>query len=75
MKGIVPMTKIEAFRLAAAEIGSVSSEEMSTFIQNKFGIVIAPPYIPLFQATLRFQNRGPAPEKSMESSYHAKAEQ
>ena len=49
------MTKIEVFRQAAAQMGNATSEEMSTFIQNKFGVVIAPSYIPIFQATLRFQ--------------------
>ena len=61
------MTKLEAFQQAVAEIGDVSSEEMSAFIERKFGIVISPPYIPLFQATLRFQRSGTIPDKPKES--------
>jgi hypothetical protein len=36
--------------------------------ERKFGIVISPLYIPLFQATLRFQRSGFSPEKPKESS-------
>jgi hypothetical protein len=57
------MTKIEAFRQATFEIGDATSEEMSAYVENKFGIVIAAPYIPLFRATLRFQNGESRPEK------------
>jgi len=62
------MTKIEAYRRAAAELGDATPEEMSAFIENKFGVVISPPYIPLFRATLRFQKSPSLAEKSGESS-------
>jgi len=67
-RGPNPMTKIEAFRQAVAEMGDAGSQEMSAFIERKFGIVISPLYIPLFQATLRFQRCGISPEKPKESS-------
>src|SRR5476649_805574 len=66
--GTVPMTKIEAFRLAAAEMVDATPEEMSAFIERKFGIVISAPYIPLFQATLRFQKNGSGQESPNEPS-------
>jgi hypothetical protein len=68
MKGAVPMTKIEAYRRAVAEMIDATSEEMSEFIEQKFGVVIAPQYIPLFQATLRFQKNPSLAAKSDESS-------
>ena len=58
------MTKIEAFRQAAVEVGDATPDEMSAFIENKFGVVIAPQYIPLFRATLRFLKSGAEPEQS-----------
>ena len=56
------MSKFEAFQRATAEIEEATSEEMSAYIERKFGIVISPPYIPLFQATLRFQRSGIGPK-------------
>ena len=52
------MTKIEAFRCAAAEMNEATPEEMSAFIEKEFGIEIPPTYIPIFRATLRFQKSG-----------------
>lgn len=54
-RGSAPMTKIDAFREAVGEMGEANAETMSAFIESKFGIFIDPRYIPLFQATLRFQ--------------------
>jgi hypothetical protein len=62
------MTKLEAFQRAVTEIGDVSSAEMSAFIESKYGIVISFPYIPIFQATLRFQKNGIGVKKPKESS-------
>ena len=64
--GTIPMTKIDAFRQAVAEIGDATPEEMAAFIQRKFGIVIEPQYVPLFRATLHFHKSGAGPEKSNE---------
>jgi len=50
------MSKMDAFRLALAEIGDGSSEELSSFIQQKYGVTIEPNQIVLFRATwLDFQ--------------------
>ena len=68
MKGTVPMTKIEAFRLAVAEMGEATSEEISAYIERKFGVVISAPYIPIFRATLQFQKSPFLAEKSGGSS-------
>ena len=69
-RGPNPMTKFEAFRRAAAEIGEATSEEISAYIEGRFGIEITPLYIPLFQATLQFQKTNPGQEKSKERSCH-----
>ncbi len=65
------MTRIEAFRLAIQEIGDVSAEELSSFIQRKFGIRISVPYIPVFRATLRAQQVAVGPERVKELSNHS----
>jgi len=75
LKGTVPMTKIEAFRRAAAELGEATPEEISAFIESKFGVVISPPYIPLFRATLLFQKSGSGSEQSAGSEQLASVEQ
>ena len=51
------MTNLEAYRDAIAELGDTRSEAISAFIVDKFGIVIAPQYIPLFRATLAFHEK------------------
>ncbi|QVL34208.1 hypothetical protein KIH39_09960 [Telmatocola sphagniphila] len=50
------MTKIEAFRLAMAELGNCSSEELSDHIQKRYGLTIPVPYIPVFRATMRAED-------------------
>ena len=62
------MTKFEAFRQAAAEMGDAVPGEMSAYIANRFGVVIKPQYIPLFRATLRYQKNGAEPEQSAGSA-------
>ena len=52
------MSKMDAFRLAVAEIGDGSAEELSSYIQQKYGVMIEPNQIVLFRATwLDFQRR------------------
>jgi hypothetical protein len=46
------MEKLEAYRQAVAELGSVSAEEMSEYLDEKYGIEIAPNFIPLYRAAL-----------------------
>jgi hypothetical protein len=50
------MSKMDAFRLAVAEIGDGSAEELSSFIQQKYNVEIEPKQIVVFRATwLDFQ--------------------
>jgi hypothetical protein len=50
------MSKMDAFRLAVAEMSDGSAEELSSFIQQKYGVMIEPNQIVLFRATwLDFQ--------------------
>ncbi len=50
------MNKMEAFRLAVAENGDGSAEELSAFIQHKYNVMIEPKQIVVFRATwLDFQ--------------------
>lgn len=66
--GAVLLLGIKAFQRAAAEIGEASSEEISAYIEGRFGIEITPQYIPLFQATLLFRKTNPGQERSKETS-------
>ena len=50
------MSKMDAFRLAIAEIGDGSAEELSSFIQQKYNVMIEPKQMVVFRATwLNFQ--------------------
>ena len=50
------MSKMDAFRLAIAEIGDGSAEELSSFIQQKYNVIIEPKQMVVFRATwLNFQ--------------------
>ena len=65
------MSKMDAFRLAIAEIGDGSAEELSSFIRQKYNVVIEPKQIVVFRATwLDFQrmnrNRASRAQKQAE---------
>ena len=47
------MEKLEAYRKAVAELGNVSAEELSRYIEEKHGVQIAPNFMPLFRASLQ----------------------
>ena len=51
------MGPIELYRNAVAEIGDVSTDELSAHIEKKHGVKIEPPFIPLFRATLQQMER------------------
>ena len=51
------MSQMEAFRLAIAEIGDAPAAELSSFIQDKYGVRIDPRYIPVLRATLHDKER------------------
>lgn len=45
--------KLELVQIALQEIGDVSAQELSSFIEKKHGVKIAPKFIPLYKASLR----------------------
>jgi hypothetical protein len=47
------MEKLEAYRQAVAELGNVSAEELSKYIEEKHGVQIAPNFMPLYRASLQ----------------------
>lgn len=47
------MSQIEAFRLAIAQIGDAPSADLSSFIQDKYGVRIDPRFVPVIRATLQ----------------------
>ena len=47
------MEKLEAYRKAVAELGNVSAEELSRYIEETYGIEITPNFIPLYRASLQ----------------------
>ena len=47
------MEKLEAYRKAVAELGNVSAEELSRYIEEKYGVQIAPNFMPLYRASLQ----------------------
>jgi hypothetical protein len=46
------MDRMHAFRLAVAEIGEASAEQLASYIEKKFGVRIEPKFIPCFRASL-----------------------
>lgn len=56
------MELLEAIRLAIAELGrEASADEISAFVQQRFGITIDPRFLPIYQACLRARGSdGPA---------------
>ena len=47
------MEKLEAYRKAVAALGNVSAETLSKYIEENYGIEIAPNFIPLYRASLQ----------------------
>ena len=47
------MEKLEAYRRAVAALGDVSAVELSKYIEDNYGIEIAPNFIPLYRASLQ----------------------
>jgi hypothetical protein len=43
---------MQAFRLAVAEMGDSSAEQLASFIEQKYGVRIEPKFIPCFRASL-----------------------
>jgi hypothetical protein len=47
------MNRMKIFRQALSELGDAPSQEMSSFIEKKYGVKIEPKFVPLFKATIR----------------------
>ena len=47
------MNQAEAVRLAMAELGDVSAEELVAFIRTKYGVTVRPQFVPVLKATLK----------------------
>ena len=51
------MTKLEMVKDALAQIGDVSAQEISEFVEKKHGVKIEPAYVPIIRATLKDKER------------------
>ena len=51
------MDKIEAVRLALAEVGDVTAEELVAFVKVRYGVTVEPKIVPIIKATLRDKER------------------
>ena len=51
------MDKIEAVRLALAEVGNMTAEELSAFVKVRYGVTVEPKIVPIIKATLRDKER------------------
>jgi len=46
------MDKLELVQTALRELGNVSAQELSAFIEKKHGVRIEPKFIPVFRASI-----------------------
>ena len=51
------MDMIEAVRLALAEVGDVTAEELAAFVKDRYGVTVGPNFVPVIKATLRDKER------------------
>ena len=51
------MDKIEAVRLALAEVGDVTAEELVAFVKVRYGVAVQSNIVPIIKATLRDKER------------------
>ena len=47
------MSMVEAVRLALAEVGEVSNEELATYVKDAYGVAIRPNFIPVLKAAVQ----------------------
>jgi hypothetical protein len=47
------MDKLEIVQIALRELGDVSAQELSAFIEKKHGVRIEPKFIPVYKASIR----------------------
>jgi hypothetical protein len=58
------MEKVEAVRLALAELGEASDEVVAGFVKDRHGVVINPKFVPVLRAMLK--------EKEMMAAFRQK---
>lgn len=69
------LDKLELVQIALRELGDVSAQELSAFIEKKHGVKIEPKFIPLYKASLRDKIRLEAARQAAKvAAEHAKAE-
>ena len=51
------MDKLELVQTALRELGDVSAQELSAFIEKKHGVKIEPKFIPIFRASIQSKLR------------------
>jgi len=51
------MERMELIRQALLELGDAPSQDLSSFIEQKYGVKIEPKFVPLFKATIRDMER------------------
>ena len=51
------MDKIEAVRLALAELGDVTAEELVAFVKVRYSVAVQTNIVPIIKATLRDKER------------------
>lgn len=51
------MDKLELVKSARRELGDVSAQELSSFIEQQHGVKIKPKVIPIFKASIRDKER------------------
>jgi len=47
------MEKVEAVRLALAELGEASDEAVSAFVRDRHGVAVVPRFVPVLRAMLK----------------------
>ncbi len=47
------MNQAEAVRLAMAELGDASAEQLAAHIGTKYGLAVRPQFVPVLKATLK----------------------
>jgi hypothetical protein len=47
------MDKVEAVRLALAERGDLSAQELAAFVRARYGVDVDPRFVPVIKAMLR----------------------
>jgi hypothetical protein len=67
--------KLELVQSALKELGDLSAQELSSFIEKKYGVKIEPKFIPLYKASIRDKVRLEAARQAARATVEqAKAE-